>query len=286
MQQICAIVVTYFPDEEVRENLAAVRPQVDHIIVVDNGSPPQALGMLRILARELKMTLIENSENLGIAAALNQGVRAATEYEWIVLFDQDSRVRENFISNMMLCAASYSQRNKASLWIPRYFDMRFKNELPPILAPNGTIAVAMTSGSLMRRSLIDDVGYFEDLFIYEVDYEFSLRIRKLGHTIHECPSAVLDHSPGEPIVFSLFGKKLFQSTNYKPSSRYYLHRNGTWLRQKYGKDFPEYFRFSRRVLWKDVLKMLLAEKQKLTKLRFILKGRLDAWRGNMERLRP
>jgi rhamnosyltransferase len=286
MNRICAIVVTYFPDAAVRDNLAALRPQVDHVIVVDNGSSAEGIAMLTTAGRELDLTLIENGDNLGIAEALNIGVKAVTDSEWVVLFDQDSRVREGFIANMLHCAESYAPEARAALFVPQYFDMRFKYPLPPVLAPDGTLAVAMTSGSLIRRILFDEVGYFEDLFIYEVDYEFSLRIRKLGYTIRECRDAALDHSPGEGLPFYLFGKRLFYTTNYKPMSRYYLHRNSEWLHHRYGKDFPEYFRFSKRILRMDYVKMLLAEKQKWAKLRFMLKGKWDGMRGNMQRLKP
>lgn len=284
MPEICAIVVTYLPQAEVRDNLAAIRAQVDGLIVVDNGSSLSALQMLRNARQELSLTLMENGTNLGLAQALNLGIKTAADYDWVLLFDQDSRVRPGYVANMLACARAYPPQARASLFIPDYFDLRFKHRLPPILTADGSVAVAMTSGSLMRRSLVDQVGYFEDLFIYEIDYEFSLRLRKLGHTIQQCTAAVLDHSPAEPLAFTVFGKRLFYATNYKPVSRYYMHRNAIWMQRKYGKDFPDYFRFSRGVLLKDVLKMLLGEHQRMKKLRYILKGITDGLRGHMQPL--
>lgn len=284
MSGICAIVVAYFPEAEVIQNLAAVRSQIDHLIVVDNGSSEDQVSMLRQAAHDLHFEVVENRENLGIAKALNLGLEAARDFEWVMLFDQDSRVRADFVRNMLTFAESLSSVPTAALFVPQYFDMRFGYWLPPVLAPDGNLAVAMTSGSLIRRALFAEVGDFKDLFIYEVDYEFSLRIRKLGYTLHACPTAILDHSPGDSLPVVFFGKRLFYTTNYKPISRYYMHRNAEWMSQHYGKDFPEYFRFSRRVLLIDYVKVLLGEKQKLKKLRFMLKGKWHGLRGRMQRL--
>ena len=69
--QVCAVIVTFRPRAEDLGNLARVRPQVEDLVVVDNGSPGEELLLLRAASRELNFALIENGQNLGIAAALN-----------------------------------------------------------------------------------------------------------------------------------------------------------------------------------------------------------------------
>ena len=103
MNSVCAVIVTFRPKADALENLAKVRPQVQGLVVVDNGSSAEALAPFRAAIGDLDFTLIENGENLGIATALNIGVRWAQskDYEFVALFDQDSTVSEGFIETML-----------------------------------------------------------------------------------------------------------------------------------------------------------------------------------------
>src|SRR4051812_31118400 len=86
---VCAVVVSYHPDAEVKRNLRALVREFGHVLIVDNGSPPAAQAML---AGESDVTLIALGENLGVAAALNRGAEWARQrgYQWMATFDQDS----------------------------------------------------------------------------------------------------------------------------------------------------------------------------------------------------
>jgi rhamnosyltransferase len=274
---VCAVVVTYFPEPMVLDNLTALAAQVERIVIVDNGSTSHQLDMLRERSSHLRLELIENGSNLGIAQALNRGVKEAQDARWVILFDQDSRVTPGFVTAMCACAESSEKAGSAALFVPKYYDLRFNHRLPPVLAPDGTLAVAMTSGSMMKPSLFDRTGAFVDWFVYEIDYEFSMRLRSLGHTIHECEKATLLHSPASPEPVYLFGKRLFYTRNYKPNTRYYMQRNSQWLKRLYGQRFPEYFRNKRWIDCKEVAVVILAERDKLEKLKAMLRG---YWDGN------
>src|ERR1700730_12863141 len=92
--RVSAIVVTFHPRKDHFQNFAKIRAQVDLLVVVDNGSAEDELAQIRESRDELHFNLIENGENLGIAAALNLGVRVAQREgcRWVALFDQDSAV--------------------------------------------------------------------------------------------------------------------------------------------------------------------------------------------------
>src|ERR1700722_715343 len=100
---VCAVIITYNPSLEVLANIAALRSEVNSIVVVDNGSLEQSLDILRSGRSELDFELIENGRNLGIAAALNLGVSEvkAKACSWAALFDQDSMVEPGFIAAML-----------------------------------------------------------------------------------------------------------------------------------------------------------------------------------------
>ncbi|MGE0802477.1 MAG: hypothetical protein AB7O55_29540, partial [Lautropia sp.] len=69
---VVCVIVTFDPDQARFEAvLAAVRPQVDRIVLVDNGSQPARLEWLRALADGID--LLELGCNAGVAAAQNVG---------------------------------------------------------------------------------------------------------------------------------------------------------------------------------------------------------------------
>ncbi|MHB1657592.1 MAG: glycosyltransferase [Burkholderiales bacterium] len=89
---ICAIIVTYQPQSALLERATAIALQVGVVIVVDNASGNAYSSIFDSLLRLKNLTLIFNSENYGIAQALNTGIRhaAATGYDWTILLDQDT----------------------------------------------------------------------------------------------------------------------------------------------------------------------------------------------------
>src|SRR5271170_2638838 len=91
---VCAVVVTFRLMAEHLENLIKARAQVQKLVVVDNGSSEQALAPFRGSQSQADFHLIENGENVGIAAALNIGIKWAQAQgcDWVILFDQDSTV--------------------------------------------------------------------------------------------------------------------------------------------------------------------------------------------------
>ena len=121
---VCAVIVTYHPTAEMLENMPRVLDQVQGLVVVDNGSDTSEIEPLRAISRTLGFHLIENSENLGIAEALNQGVLWAKNegFPWVVLFDQDSGITDGFVSLMFALWESHPHRERVGSIQPRYVD--------------------------------------------------------------------------------------------------------------------------------------------------------------------
>ena len=282
---VCAIVVTFHPNDDIVSNLAALRPQVQQLLVVDNGSAAALLEILRRASKALSFELIENGENLGIATALNIGIRRATT-PWILLFDQDSCVTPDFTQNMIRCFKCSRWGDRLALLVPRYQDKRFGSVIPPDRLAFGSLAVAMTSGSLVRRETFQTHGLFEDdLFIDGVDHEYSLRLRAANLMLDECEEAVLLHSPGTPTFYRWMGWS-FQTANYSPIRRYYQERNKLWLCKRYFLKFPHYCAGRILVTFTDLLKIILCEQGKVRKVRFFLRGVVDGMLGRTGRFDP
>src|SRR3989304_2541191 len=100
---ICAVVVSYHPDAELPRRLRALREQVARIVVVDNGSGPDSEGLLRGAEQIDGLQLIRNETNLGIGAALNQGVGIARKdgFDWALTLDQDSEPAQDLVSALL-----------------------------------------------------------------------------------------------------------------------------------------------------------------------------------------
>ena len=173
---------------------------------------------------------------------------------------------------------------RLAILAPVYLDSRLGVPILQNRAREG-LEAAMTSGSMLAVELFARIGYFKDeLFIDGVDYEFSLRARAAGLLIAECPNALLEHSPGDPRVVSFRGRRLFQTANYSPQRRYYQERNKVWISRRYFRRFPVFcaklFFFS----LKDLMKILVAERDSARKARFFLRGLRDGVRERMGRL--
>src|SRR4051794_32613354 len=144
---VCAVVITFRPTADVVSNLTKTRLQVQNLIAVDNGSSVESLTLVRAAGRQFAFTLIENETNMGVAAALNIGVRAALDqaFRWIVLLDQDSTLTEGFVSQMLDDFHRESARKKLMLLVPRYRDPNTGVERVFPLEPDGGPLVTITS---------------------------------------------------------------------------------------------------------------------------------------------
>jgi rhamnosyltransferase len=279
---VCAVIVSYNPRLDVLTNIATLRSQVGSIVVVDNGSSERSSVMLRSRRAEYGFELIENGANLGIAAALNIGIRNARTkgFSWVALFDQDSRVDPGFIDSMLATFENASDSTRVGIVCPVYLDTNTGITFPMQRSKTGEVLSAMTSGSLIPVRLFDRIGTFnEPLFIDYVDIEFCVRSRRAGYSIVQSPRAVLHHSLGRITRHRLFGC-WFASTNHSAARRYYITRNRFWVLWQFMGEWPwspKEFHSTVR----DIIKVLLVEQDRLAKLKHMMLGFADALLGRM-----
>jgi rhamnosyltransferase len=282
---VCAVIVSFYPQPIVLENLATVRPQVGGLVVVDNGSPTRSLEPFRAAIRELRFTLIENGANLGIAVALNIGVRWAKSqgFTFVVFFDQDSTTAPRFIDAMTASYRDHPASERVGIVMPQYIDREYAViRRPSHIAADGAPLEVMTSGSLVPVSLFGQCGGFrEDFFIDQVDHEFGFRVRKQGYIVLLCEQALLFHAPGSPREHSFLGLMKFKTTHHNAMRRYYMTRNGIVMIGLYWNVHPAWTRGVARSLCLLPVRIILAETQKRAKLKNMLLGTFDALRGRL-----
>lgn len=283
---ICAVVVTYNPCVKDIANLTRIRPQVNGLVVVDNGSPIGSLDTFRIENIDPNVAIIRNGRNLGLPAAMNIGMRWAADhnYEWVILFDQDSTVTDGFVQAMLRTYWEHPRREEIGIVAPLYISRTTGGVIAksPRFVGKGLLRAAMTSGSLIPMKIVKKYGGFDErLFIDILDYEYSLRLRREGFIIVQSSDARLLHEPGFPVTRSLPGGFQLNLQNHKAERVYYIMRNLVWMTIKYGHAFPElYIRILLRQSYM-VTTILLFEDDGLKKLWYSLRGLIDGARGRM-----
>jgi len=279
---ICAIITVYNIGSDINKCLDAICNQVSEVILVDDGSDKETLRVLKTLESNKRVTVIYNKINLGISVALNKGVEyvLSKKYEWILTLDQDSIALPNMVSNMLSTYEDIPQRfkNKVMIVVPRIMERAFEDINSFENNYNDAyefISMGITSGNLIKAETFNKVGkYNEKFFIDFVDNEFCLRIKKLGYSIIRANNSVMFHMIGD----SQHHKFLFKPcicTNHNSNRRYYITRNRFYTWHEYSKVDRVWVLNDIKSFIGEIVKIILWEDGKLSKLKMIKKGLRD-----------
>lgn len=279
--KVCGVVILYNPQIDVVNNINTYINQVSNLLVIDNSDLPINEFLLEQIKSIHNTLYISNHQNVGIAAALNIGAKKALELgsEYLLTMDQDSTVSENLVNEMLF---AFSKDENIAILTP--FVIHPQNPRKPNSVQLQEETIAMTSGCMMRLSIFKAVGEFlEYLFIDYVDHEFSLRVLSDGYKIFQVNNVFVYHTLGSIEKRRLMLMKVFP-TNHNPLRLYYRTRNRLYVYKKYGEKFPEYVREDRKSFIRELLKIILYEKNKIKKLNMIVLGFFDYKRSNFGKL--
>jgi len=212
--QVCAVLVTHCPNLAVlAEQLAALVPQVGHVVLVDNASPDP--GFRDLCARHPEVRLLALPENRGLAHALNAGIeraRVLAGVSCVLLMDQDSVPSTRMVQDLVAALGKRAMHGKVAAVGPRFRDARESSDAPFVrirfpfnrkLPCDGRCAeircdFLISSGSLIPLAVLDDVGAMDDaLFIDNVDLDWCFRARTAGYALYGVCAAGLDHRLGD-----------------------------------------------------------------------------------------
>jgi rhamnosyltransferase len=285
---ICACIVTYHPGPGFPDNFAEVMKWVPRWLIVDNHSPEEDRRRLRALASPT-VEVIENPENLGIAAALNQAARRAQAlgFEWLLTFDQDSQPAPDLPASLVEAYRSTPNAEKLGMIGSNFL---LEGTGLPFYQCAGADAVTIeqptliTSGSLLSLRVFSQLGPFrEELFIDGVDSEFCLRLRRQGFKVVATCAPLMRHSLGQLSVHPLLWKRP-RITHHSAIRRYYMTRNAIVIARQYWRADRAWVRLSLKTLVVGFVGAMLFERQKLKKLGATILGAVDALRGRMGRV--
>lgn len=277
-RSICGIVVTYHPDRLFGDRLRRIANQVANILVIDNASSENEKSFIKAACEDSNATLLCNQENLGIAAALNKGIKKAAElgYGWVILFDQDSIVNEDLV--LRLCQIYDGLPDPQMVGV---VSARYQNPAKKISPKKNftsswtTVKRTITSGSLIPISLFTDIGAFrDDFFIDYVDLEFCQRLREKGFSIIKSTETLMSHPVGQQTFHRFLWKKI-RSTHHSSDRRYYIARNHiAMLRGQKNRPYLWLYPCLKKACG-DACIVLFFESNKLEKIKAILEGIKD-----------
>jgi rhamnosyltransferase len=296
---VLAVVVTYRCGRGVLPTLEALRPQVDRIIVVDNGGDAETRTTVEEAAsRSATVETIFNPKNLGIAGGLNVGVHRALELgsDWILTMDHDSVPSPDMVVRLLDAWKEHPDKDQVAIVAPRHFDARTGREgiypiygkglraRHPAFGPHTAFiepTEVISSGSLIRSRVFGDVGFFDErLFIDSVDVDFCLRLARAGYRILVPREATMKHELGKGAEESFAG--IGMTVSHHPEfRRYYIVRNRLHLGIRYARSFPSYLTAGLARTLMDTLGILLFEKNRWAKLGATVRGAVDGLAGQL-----
>lgn len=272
---IFAGIVSYNPDiDRLSDNLSAISPQLNEIVIFDNGSEFQSVIRKRIQNYH-NVKLISSDKNIGIAAALNRLMEYGEKknYIWMLTLDQDSVCNCNYITSIQ--SYLYIKPNigiVAPVIIDRNIGVIGHNPVKEYACVNTCI----TSGAVINIKIWKKVGkYDESMFIDSVDFEFCYRVRKNGYKVIQIRDAQLLHEIGQ----SEHRKFLFWKVTVSGHSafrKYYIARNNVYYPLKH-RLFIHFIRGNWRNLYL-LLIITLYENDKQQKIVSVLKGWWNAYK--------
>lgn len=230
--KISAVVISYNGKDFISDCLQTLQDDLagftHEIIIIDNYSTD---GSIKIIERDLNnVTLIKNSENLGFAKAVNQGIEQS-QYEYIWILNQDIRIQKNCLQTLL---NYYSEHSDAGMVGPRFvgFDGVLQKQcrrfpryhyiifelcglskiFPKSRLFNGwkmgdfdhlfssEIEQPMGAAMLIKKDRITRIGMMDESFsIFLNDVDFCRRLMMKGYRNYYCYDAVIEHYRGASV---------------------------------------------------------------------------------------
>jgi rhamnosyltransferase len=271
---ILAVVVSYNGRDKTVRTVGALRGHVGRVLVVDNASDASSIALLKSLEQLPDVSLHLLEKNKGIGFALNHAIRVARDqgYRWLLTMDQDS-----------LADGAMVEEFRAA--VTRNPDWAC---LAPTLVLAGihsagsgsdeSVGYAITSGNLVRMDVFDKVGWYDEgMFVDQLDFDFSLRVRKANFGIYRIAKATLYHELGDAgAPKTLLGRF---HTFHSPLRRYYAYRNYLQLAKRHLRDFPKFIVKLALVQMLQLVTITIYGRDRARSFLFIGRGVADFFRG-------
>lgn len=270
------VVLAYHPTGEIQENVARLLLQVPRVFVVNNSPDADSRTILRSLDTD-RVTVLEQTENVGVAAGFNAGMRAALSagFDFVWIFDQDSTVTDGMIDSLHQARARTDL--KVGIVGPALRAAETGNVYDADRGQGSApIEALISSGAMFSRELLEEIGLHDEaLFIDYVDHDISLRAGRAGYTNLKVFDTLLDHRFGDSQPARILGRRVYLS-NYSPMRQYYMSRNRVIVARRFG--WGPWLRDDLRYALRAWTKVVVAERDRPAKVGAFLRGLRDGFR--------
>lgn len=272
---LCGVVILYHPADEVFRNIMTYADVLEKLWIIDN-TEDDLQDYKAFFAENENIEIIQDGNNAGIGSRLNFAIKKAqlAGYTWLLTMDQDSSfTRSNLNACLSVLAAVDSGQNIAVIGVRHHHEE--KDPEKNITLKSSTDII--TSGTFVNLCSIGAIGLMnEDLFIDEVDSDFTYRAIIAGWQAFICDGIYLRHNFGERrVVRSFLTGKTSNRGIHSPLRLYYITRNFLWVKKQYGAYFPAVFKTRQKQLFNIYKNDLLYNKQWIQSVRMIRKGFSD-----------
>jgi len=218
MPSVSVVIPTFNRSRKLMRALQSVLKQTFHdyeVIVVDDGSSDDTYQALTSYLPIIRY--VGKQVNQGVSAARNTGIREASA-PWIAFLDSDDYWLEDKLSVQM----KYIEQNPGTLacqteelWIRngRRVNPRRKHKKPSgdIFAQSLKLCLVSPSSVVLKRSMFDEIGFFDETLPAAEDYDMWLRI-SCRYPVHliEKPLAVKEGGHEDQLSRRFIGMDRFR----------------------------------------------------------------------------
>lgn len=209
--KVSVIIPNYNGENFLKNCLKTLKNQKNlfQVIIIDNASSDNSVNYIKDNYPEF--TIINNEENLGFAAAVNQGIRAS-KTDYVFLLNNDTELEADCISKLLRCMESdenifavsskmiqFGNRDVMDDAGDEYTLLGWTKKVGNGRSPDNymegrEVFSACAGAALYRRSRFNEIGYFdENFFAYLEDVDISYRARIHGYRSIYCPEAIVYH---------------------------------------------------------------------------------------------
>lgn len=250
-RRIAAIILTYRPDRGLlRRAVVSLCPQVEQILIVDNGTPWDAGVLLDSLpdTDRGRIAFIWLDANIGVGAGHNRGIRwaRARGFSHVLILDHDSVPKPDMVACLVRALDRLAaQGERVAAVGPRYVD-RYTGHISAFVRLGGwrlrrvfcgaaqageTLETdfIISSGALIPMPVLAEIGEMnEGFFIDHIDTEWIFRARSRGYHSFGVCDAVMEHSLGTDTFHFWLGRRR-NVPMHSPERHYYVFRNSVIL---------------------------------------------------------
>lgn len=195
------------------DSLACNKEAIGEVIIVDNGSDDGSADFIYEYSQKLPfpVKIIENSENLGFAAAVNQGI-LESQYDYIFSLNNDTELSRGAIASLTSLITKDSKIFSVASKMLQYNNNDLIDDAGDeysLLAYTKKAGSGLSSeryskereifsscagAALYRKDILNEIGLFDsEFFAYMEDVDLSFRAQIYGYKNYYAPDSIVYH---------------------------------------------------------------------------------------------